>query len=189
MKIHFTLILTLSLTIACGSKESSKEVNSESKNYSEIEQLYLDLPFDDYFGCEFTPETTEAFRIKNILNLKKNNNYLHASDSFDFNFEIKLFENKWGYDKVVAVFSRQCNIGGQCPPSYKFYNVTDNNWNDITSSVFKIKDYEAEMNLNMPIGYKIEANNNEIMAVSCEDESQKLFKIIPGDSGFKLVKE
>ncbi|NMM50067.1 hypothetical protein [Marinigracilibium pacificum] len=149
--------------------ESEISDNQLNESISKVEKFYFELSNEDFFGCEFSPDLTHEFKLKNIAYLNNEQNYLIATDSFDFQLEIKVFEKTDKKDQVIAVFSRSCNICGQCPPEYKFFKIIDSGLEDITTSIFDRTTLEKNLNVSHLVGYQL--NDNDLIVVTnCETE-------------------
>lgn len=157
------------------SNKDANQINTSSEFYlkknKNIEDYYLNIPDNGYFSCEFQSESNKEWRKKHIIKRNIKNGYLLATDSSDFTIELALFKDKKKQRDIIAVFSRSCNVGGQCPPQYHFWTLESGHWKNITDEVFEIDKItkQIETNSNSIIGFKLPEFGTNIIVINCDE--------------------
>lgn len=185
-----TFILILISFLSCQNKENASGNNLELTSefipesttqpdtlgditYTNIEDYYLNIPAKELFICEKSINPNQEFRKKYIVKKDIKNGYLLATDSVDFKLEMALFKDKLLNRDVIGVFSRPCNIGGQCPSSYDFWTVKDSKWINITKEVIDLENITSTIEKEKEIiaGFRLPETGTSIFVIDCENES------------------
>lgn len=147
-------------------------VNVDQSDTYTIEQYYFMLPAEDYFNCEFNPMPDAAFRKKYIIKSNVKNGYLVASDKNDFSIEMALFKDKINGRDIIAVFSRGCNIGGQCPPRYDFWTYKNKQWLNVTKELVNLESVftKVEQESGSIPGFQLPEFGTDIKIIACDSK-------------------
>ncbi|MBO9698556.1 MAG: hypothetical protein J7604_00020 [Sporocytophaga sp.] len=165
-------------------------VNVDQIDTFTIEQYYFMLPAEDYFNCEFSPKPDATFRKMYIIKSNVKNGYLVASDKNDFSIEMALFKDKIIGRDIIAVFSRGCNIGGQCPPRYDFWTYKNKQWFNVTKELVNLESVskKVEQESGSIPGYLLPELGTDIKVVECDSKKDLGYRLKWVNSKFELIK-